>query len=293
MQTQTQSGTADSQPSQFTVSVVILTWNSERQIGQCLDSLERGLEAFSSEIIVIDNGSQDRTCAIVREMRADVQLLCNPANRGVAPARNQGVRRARGKYIVILDDDTVVRPGALDCLIHYLEDHPGVGLCGPKLVGVDGTLQLSCRLFPTLQDKLARRLPLSPATIRKLTAATEIAHWDHESSRPVDYVIGACQVIRSAALDAVGLFDERIFYGPEDVDICLRLQQAGWSVVYNPEAIVVHEERRRTRFLSSPLFWQHCRGLCYFFWKHGYLFSRRSLYASIVHCGSGTEVIND
>ena len=254
--------TGQKNASQVAVSVIILTWNSEREIEACLASLELGLRAFPSKIIVIDNGSRDRTCAIVRETRPDAQLLCNPDNRGVAAARNQGIRLAQGEYILILDDDTVVQPGALDSLIRYMESQPKVGLCGPKLTGVDGELQLSCRRFPTLIDKLARRLPSAAA--RKVTRTVEMADWDHQTIRAVDYVIGACQVIRRSALHEVGPFDERIFYGPEDVDLCLRLQQAGWRVVYNPDAVVVHRERRVTRSLRSGLTWKHVWGLGYF-----------------------------
>ena len=268
--------TGQNNASQVAVSVIILTWNSEQQIGACLASLDQGFSAFSSEVIVVDNGSRDRTRAIVRETRPDAQLLCNPDNRGVAPARNQGIRLAQGEYILILDDDTVVQPGALDVLIRYMEDRPKVGLCGPRLTDVDGKLQLSCRRFPTLIDKLARRLPsiLGQEIARK----AEMADWDHRTIREVDYVIGACQVIRRRALQEVGLLDERIFYGPEDVDMCLRLQQAGWRVVYNPDAVVVHEERRMSRSLGSGLVWKHICGLGYYFWKHGYLLSRRRLY---------------
>ena len=264
------------QGQQVVVSIIILTWNSEREIGACLASLSRGLSEFSSEVIVVDNGSQDQTCAVVRETRPDAQMLCNPENRGVAPARNQGIRLAQGEYVLILDDDTVVQPGALDVLIRYMEDRPKVGLCGPRLTDADGKLQLSCRRFPTLIDKLARRLPsiLGQETARK----AEMADWDHRTIREVDYVIGACQVIRRRALQDVGLLDERIFYGPEDVDMCLRLQQAGWRVAYNPDAVVVHEERRMSRSLGSGLVWKHICGLGYYFWKHGYLLSRRRLY---------------
>ena len=270
-----------SQKQQFTVSIIILTWNSEQHIGTCLASLERGLGTFSSEVIVIDNGSSDRTRSIIADALPGVRLVSNPENRGVAPARNQGIRLAQGKYVLILDDDTVVQPGALDCLIRYMEAHEEVGLCGPKLTGADGALQLSCRRFPTLIDKLARRLPA--VLVRNVTRATEMTDWDHGTVRAVDYVIGACQLIRRSALQEVGLFDERIFYGPEDVDMCLRLQQAGRLVVYNPEAVVVHEERRMTRSLRSGLVWKHICALGYFFWKHGYLLSRRNVYAKIAH----------
>ena len=264
---------------QVTVSIIILTWNSEQQIGACLASLDRGLSEFPSEVIVIDNGSQDQTCAVVREVLPDAQLLCNLENRGVAPARNQGIQLARGEYALILDDDTVVQPGALDVLIRYMEAHPEAGLCGPRLTDADGKLQLSCRRFPTLVDKLARRLPsiLGQEIARK----AEMADWDHRTIRGVDYVIGACQVIRRRAIQEVGLLDERIFYGPEDVDICLRLQQAGWRVVYHPDAAVVHEERRMSRSLGSGLVWKHICGLGYYFWKHGYLLSRKRLYKQL------------
>ena len=269
----------DSQAQRVKVSIIILTWNSERQIGPCLASLGQGLAAFSSEIIVVDNGSKDRSRAIVRETRPDAQLLCNSQNRGVAPARNQGIRHSRGEYVLILDDDTVVQANALDCLTRYMEEHPEVGLCGPKLIAADGATQLSCLRFPTLIDKLARRSLLPVAMASKITAEAEMVNWDHGTTRKVDCVIGACQMIRRSALEGdVGLFDERIFYGPEDFDICLRLQQAGWAVMYNPEAVVVHEARRITRSPGSGLLWKHIRGLGYYFWKHGYLLSRRRLY---------------
>jgi GT2 family glycosyltransferase len=179
----------------------------------------------------------------------------------------------------LLDDDTAVQPRAFDHLVAYLDEHREVGLCGPKLVSATGQLHLSCRLFPTVRDKLARRVP--SASARRVTHETEMADWDHNSVREVDYVIGACQVIRRAALTDVGLLDERIFYGPEDIDFCLRLHQAGWRVMYHPGAVVVHTERRVTRSCFSLLAWRHVWGLGYFFWKHGYLFSRRRLYARL------------
>lgn len=263
------------------VSIVILTWNSAAEITACLSSLARALTAFPAEVIVIDNGSRDETCTLVRQSLPEARLVCNQKNQGVAPARNQGIRLARGEYVIVLDDDTIVHPDAFDRVIRYLEAHPDVGLCGPKLIDETGALHLSCRLFPTVGDKIARRL--SSPLVRHLARQAEMADWDHCTIRDVDYVIGACQVIRRSALQTVGLFDERIFYGPEDVDLCLRLQQAGWRVVYNPEAVVVHRERRVTRSWRSSVAWKHVQSLSYFFWKHGYLFSRRRVYARLPH----------
>lgn len=276
------------QPTEVHVSVVILTWNSERQIVACLASLAQGLCVCPAEVIVVDNGSQDQTCAVVQNALPSVRLVRNAKNRGVASARNQGVRLARGQYIIVLDDDTIVQPGALDSLVCYMDAQPEVGLCGPKLTAADGSLQFSCRLFPTLADKLARRLPSAAA--QKIVSASEMADWDHNTAREVDYVIGACQVIRRRALHTVGMLDEYIFYGPEDVDLCLRLQQAGWRVVYVPDAVVVHQERRRTNSVWSGLTWKHMRSVGYFFWKHGYLLSRKKLYARIAQSRARSQV---
>jgi len=260
-------------------SIIILTWNSEEVIDACLSSLTQGVASFSYEVIVVDNGSQDRTLTTVRDGYPRARILTNLINRGVAAARNQGLRMAVGEYCLFLDDDTVVQPGALDRLITYMDAHDDVGLCGPRLIDGEGNLHLSCRLFPTLSDKFARRLPFAFA--RQLRQAVEMAGWDHASTRDVDYMIGACQVIRRTALMEVGFLDEHIFYGPEDVDFCLRLQQAGWRVVYHPEAVVFHLERRITRSFFSRLSYLHLCGLLYYFWKHGYWMSRRRLYARL------------
>ena len=262
-------------------SVVILTWNSTDVLGPCLASVPQGFTTRTYEAIVVDNGSHGLTPAALRYVFPWMQLVVNRKNRGVAPARNQGIHLAQGEYIVLLDDDTLVRPAAFEQLLTYMEAHPDVGLCGPQLVDLQGRLQLSCRLFPTLGDKLARRFPLAFA--RRISRAVEMADWDHSSVRDVDYVIGACQVIRRAALMEVGLLDERIFYGPEDIDLCLRMHKAGWRVVYNPQAVVVHRERRAARSFLSRLGWRHLWGVMYYFCKYRYLFSRRRLYARLAN----------
>ena len=264
---------------QVSVSIIILTWNSEHEIAACLTSLAQGLGEFSFEVIVIDNGSQDKTCAVIEATGLEVRLVRNAVNRGVAPARNQGISLACGEYILILDDDTTTQPGAFDCLIRYMENQPEVGLCGPKLTDAAGNLRLSCGHFPTLVNKLARCMPSIVA--RKVNRMTEMADWDHRTTREVDYVIGACQLIRRRALQEVGLYDENFFYGAEDFDMCLRMWQIGWRVMYNPDATIVHKERRASRSLKSGLLWKHVWALGYFFYKHGYLLSRRRLYTRL------------
>jgi N-acetylglucosaminyl-diphospho-decaprenol L-rhamnosyltransferase len=255
------------------MSIVILTWNSRALLTACLEALPAATAPLPTEVIVVDNGSRDGTAEWLTA-RSDVVTITNPTNRGVAPARNQGLRRARGELVALLDVDTVPAPGSFTTLVARLRSAPDVGLVGPKLVDAEGALQYSCRRFPTLVDKVLRRLPERFG--RALADDVELRWWDHAGVRDVDYVIGACQVIRKAALDRVGLLDERIFYGPEDVDLCLRMHRAGWRVEYVPEAVVMHLERRVTRKLLSTLTARHVYGLGYFFWKHRYILTRPS-----------------
>ena len=266
------------------LSIVVVTWNSRALLERCLAALPAATAGLATEVIVVDNGSRDGTAELLdAAVRSDgaapgvagpreLVVIRNGTNRGVAPARNQGLRRARGALVALLDVDTVPAPGAFVVLADELRRVPRAGLVGPKLVGVDGALQYSCRRFPSLLDKIGRRLP--DRLGRALTEDVELRSWDHGSVRAVDYVIGACQVMRAAALAEVGLLDERIFYGPEDVDLCLRLQRAGWTVLYVPSAVVMHLERRVTRKLWSVLTVRHLQGVAYYFWKHGYLFRR-------------------
>jgi GT2 family glycosyltransferase len=253
------------------MSIVILTWNSRALLTACLAALPAATAPLPTEVIVVDNGSRDGTAEMLAG-RADVVTITNPTNRGVAPGRNQGLARARGELVALLDVDTVPAPGSFATLAARLRAVPGVGLVGPKLVDPDGALQYSCRRFPTLVDKLLRRLPAGFG--RGVVDDVELRWWDHAGVREVDYVIGACQLIRRSALDEVGLLDEHIFYGPEDVDLCLRMHRAGWRVEYVPEAVVMHLERRVTRKLLSTLTARHVYGLGYFFWKHRYLLTR-------------------
>ncbi len=256
------------------VSIVILTWNSRALLTECLAALPAATASLATEVIVVDNGSRDGTAEMLAG-RDDVVTITNRSNRGVAPARNQGLRRARGELVALLDVDTVPAPGSFATLVARMRSAPRVGLVGPKLVDADGGLQYSCRRFPTLVDKVLRRLPARFG--RSVVDDVELRWWDHAGVREVDYVIGACQLIRRIALEEVGLLDEHIFYGPEDVDLCLRMHRAGWRVEYVPEAVVMHLERRVTRKLLSTLTARHVYGLGYFFWKHGYLLTRPSV----------------
>lgn len=259
------------------LSIIILSWNSKEDLKKCLVSIYENTSLKEKEIIVVDNGSEDGSIEFIGENYPEINLIKNKKNRGVGPARNQGMRIANGEYILVLDVDTEIKPAAIDNLIKGMEENLDVGLSGPKLVYPHGGLQYSCRKFPTVLSKfIFRRLPekLSSQFLYK----EEYRDWDHSSLRYVGYVIGACQIIRKKAMAQVGLYDERIFYGPEDIDYCLRMWKAGWKVLYNPKAEILHKEARITRGIlnqiKNPIFWEHLKGLIIYFWKHKYLFGR-------------------
>jgi GT2 family glycosyltransferase len=146
-----------------------------------------------------------------------------------------------------------------------------VGVVGARLEDPDGRLQYTCRTFPTLLSKIGRQLP--PAMAARVLQQSELRGWDHAAPRDVGYVIGACQLIRRRALEQVGAYDPRIFYGPEDVDLCLRMWRAGWRVRYEPAAVFTHHERRvaRSSPWRNPVTRAHAAGLAWYFWKHRYL----------------------
>lgn len=256
------------------LSILILTWNAKGHLLRCLDSL-KACTVPDWEIIVVDNGSTDGTVEYLEALQraGEIRVVFNGRNLGVGPARNEGFKVARGQYILSLDVDTEVQPGAIEHLVAVMDKHGDVGLCAARLHGPDGELQHTCRHFPTLQSKLFRQLPgpLRSALLQE----DELLDWDHRGLRYVGYVIGACQMIRHTALAHVGAYDPAIFYGPEDVDICLRMWQAGWKVLYDGDAVIIHHERRITknwRRLFSRTTRAHMKSLVYYFLKHRYLF---------------------
>jgi GT2 family glycosyltransferase len=250
------------------VTVIVVTHSVRPDLELCLASIESHA-GVPVETIVVDNASTDDTRAWVREAHPDVRLVELDRNIGVA-ARERGLELARSPYAMFLDSDAQLTPGALPAMVGALEEHAEWGLLGPKLVYEDGSLQLSCRRFPPLYLPLLRRPPLdrffgeSEPVRRHLMEDV-----DHERPRPVQYVLGACQLFRVDLARKAGPFDSRIFYGPDDVDWCIRIRDAGGEVVYFPAATVVHRYRRMTRHQPlSRAAYRHLKAFAYFHWKY-------------------------
>jgi GT2 family glycosyltransferase/lipopolysaccharide/colanic/teichoic acid biosynthesis glycosyltransferase len=229
------------------VSVVIVSYNSRSVLSPCLESLAKHSLFGATEVIVVDNASSDGTPTMVRESHPWVRLIAGRKNLGFSRGVNIGIREASGQYILILNPDTAVRRDSIEKLVLFMERNPGAGIVGPKLVYHDGALQYSCRRFYTWKVLVLRRTFLgkvfkdSPALAEHL-----MLEFDHDSTREVDWILGACLLVRKEAVDSVGLLDERFFLYFEDVDWCYRMKQRGWKVFYHPDSVVIHSYARES-----------------------------------------------
>ncbi|MBC8043831.1 MAG: glycosyltransferase family 2 protein [Rhizobacter sp.] len=256
------------------LSIVIITWKAKELLRRCLQSIYRETTQTLFDVILIDNASGDGTLEMLASEFPAVKVIRNAHNRGVAPARNQGLKIAEGEFILILDVDTEITKAALDKMVAFMNRHSTIGILGAKLFFGDGSVQDSCKRYPTVLTPFLRRLDFIPA-VKHLPAYRyqTMADWNHDSTIEVDYLIGACQMIRRTVFSEIGYLDDKIFYGPEDIDFCLRARQADWKIVYYHEAEILHYHQRITRKLFSAITFKHISGLIYFFRKHHYLFS--------------------
>ena len=228
--------------------------------------IERSLESVRRhETIVVDNGSSDGTVAFVRERFPDVRLI-EQENLGMGAGNNAGMRVASGAYFLLLNSDAWVLGDAIDRLVAFAEAHPEAAVVGPRLRNPDGTLQRSARGFPTLW-----RLATEYLFLRKLAPRSTLLNafygggFAHDEPREVDWLYGACLLVRRDAADAVGLFDEEFFMFSEETDWCYRFRAAGWTVWFCPDAEVVHVGGASH---GGRLFRENLRSQLRFFAKH-------------------------
>ncbi|HXV56725.1 MAG TPA: glycosyltransferase family 2 protein [Gaiellaceae bacterium] len=249
------------------VSIVVVAYDVRDEVLACLESIERHAPPVTVEVFLVDNGSEDGTAEAVAGAFPWVELVRLPRNVGVA-ARNEGLRRARGRMRMFLDSDAKLTPGALAELVSFLDASPRVGLVGPRLVYEDGSLQLSARRYPPVFLPLMRRPPLERFLGDSERVRRHLMEDDpHDRTRDVEYVLGACQLFTERAQAAAGEVEE-IFFGPDDVDWCLRIRTAGLAVVYHPAATVVHAYRRTSaRHPFSTVAFRQLAAFARFQWK--------------------------
>jgi len=220
------------------VSIVIVNWNTCALLSQCLRSVEREVDSIPHEVWVVDNGSSDDSVAMLRRDFPHVHVIESRVNLGFAGANNLAMQRSTGRYLLLLNTDAIVQPGSIRALLDLAEAEPRAGIVGAHLLNPDGSFQASYTNFPTLWQEFLILSTLG----RRLRGRWYPSHGPEEERGPqrVDYVEGACLLVRRAALEQVGGLDEGYFMYAEEVDWCRRMAAQGWEVWYQPVARVVH-----------------------------------------------------
>jgi hypothetical protein len=222
------------------LSVIVVTHNHADYLARCLAALVTEVELLGGEVILIDNQSDDASLAVARRF-PQVRVHLNAQRCGFAANYNRGMALARGRYLLLLNPDTEVLPGALANLLNFMEQQPGVGLCGGQLLFPDGTIQPSPRRFPNFGTLIARRTPLRLFLADSwLNKRHLMADLDHSQPQAVDWLLGACLFVRRQVLETVGPLDEGYFLYVEDIDWARRIHQAGWQIYYVPSAQIIH-----------------------------------------------------
>ncbi len=221
------------------LAIVIVNFNAREHVENCLASLAAAPPLTPHETVVVDNASADGSAAAIRGRFPGVAVLEETANRGFAAANNVGIRATRGELVLLLNNDTLVPAGAIDALVERLDARPEAAVAGPRLVDAAGEPELSfgpmLSPFGELRQKAItglyrRRVAPAAAWVRRVTRV----------EREVDWVSGACLLVRRSAAEAAGLIDERYFLYTEDVDFCAAIRAQGHRVLFTPSAAVVH-----------------------------------------------------
>jgi GT2 family glycosyltransferase len=245
------SSTGHSSTNRFDVSLIIVSFNTRNVLRESLESIERERGNLRLEIFVVDNNSRDGSVEMVQTEFPYVRVMRSQVNLGFGAANNLALELANGRYVVLLNSDAFLCPDSLKLSVEYMDRHPEVGLAGGRLVGRDFALQPSARMFPTILSDflvlsgLAHRFPKS-----RFFGRFDRTWADPMQPAEVDWVPGAFSIVRSEVLQKVGFFDPDFFLYSEEVDLCRRIQGAGYKIMYWPDIVVIHIGGESSRYLK-------------------------------------------
>jgi len=254
----------------MTLSIVIVNYNTEKLLRGCLESVYAGANGTPFDIYVVDNNSCDRSVEMVRSEFPKVKVIENASNAGFSKANNTAISQTKADYVLLLNPDTLVIGDAVDRVMRYMDAHPKVGICGCKVLNKDRTLQLACRRsIPTPKVAFFRLSGLSRLFPNNQTMARyNMTYEDPERTHEVDAVSGAFLMIRREAIEEIGLLDEKFFMYGEELDWCLRAKRDGWTVMYHPEAEIIHYKGESTKSNSRKAAFEFYRAMYLFHKKH-------------------------
>ncbi len=252
------------------LSIIIVSYKSLDWVVKCLGALTADSAGLETEMLVIDNDSRDGAAETLPARFPRVRVQVNFENLGFARAVNQGIAATRGEFVLLMNPDCEVRPGATAALVEFLRAHPKTAIAAPRVLDPDGSVQYSARSFPDHLTFLFNRYSLITWLFpgNRWSRRYLLSDWDHASVRDVDWVSGACMLVRRAAIVQVGPMDEAFFMFNEDVDWCRRMRLAGWGVTYVPAAEVVHWVGASRKRVAPRVIVERHRGMIHYFHKH-------------------------
>lgn len=222
------------------LSIIVVNWNTRELTRACLDSVFSNIGDLEAEVILIDNASTDGSADLVEEEFPQVRLLRNNTNRGFAAANNQGFELAQGRYILMLNSDTLVHGRVLQSSVEYLDSRPSVGAMGCRVLNGDGSVQLTCHQFPSLLNQFLMAAGLWKLKRPRWFGRYLMTDWQRDSERHVDVITGCYLMFRRELLTEVGTLDENFFFFGEETDWCRRVSQAGWELRFAPVGEITH-----------------------------------------------------
>jgi N-acetylglucosaminyl-diphospho-decaprenol L-rhamnosyltransferase len=258
------------QESTVNLSCIIVNYYSSATLKNCLESVYQTLRNISFEVIIVDNSQNDPGMASLKESYPQVRVIQSSNNIGFAKANNQAALFAQGKTLLFLNPDTLLADQAIEGMVTHLESNLDIGALGPKVLNTDGTLQYSCRRFPTLMtgffnrySLLSRWFPSNPYTVQYL-----MKDFNHDENREVDWLSGCCLMVPHTIFKKAGGFDEHYFLFNEDIDLCRAIGQNGFKVMYFPLAKITHHvSTSNSKVPARIIIQRHC-GMKHYYGKH-------------------------
>ncbi len=251
------------------LSIVILCWNDLKVISDCLQSIFAHTHEITFEVIVSDNGSTDESVGFIRKNFPQVHVIENGANLRFAKGNNVGIEASKGEYVLILNPDTIIHDGALDRFVQFAQRHPEAGGFGCKVLNRDGSYQGPARPFPTVWRDWIAALYLRPlGYLSDAFVADKYVRWQGDTEREIDWQSGCCVMVRATLLKQIGGFDERFYYYYEDVDLCHKIWDAGYPILYTPEATITHLVGQSVKSFRVAFELDKHRNRYRYFYKH-------------------------
>lgn len=250
------------------VSIIIVNWNTREILRDCLRSVYENAGKVDFDVIVIDNASTDGSAEMVRTEFDKVQLIANASNRGFAAANNQGMAVAGGRYVLLLNSDTIVLDGAIAKTVEFADAHPEAGVVGCRVLNPDRSLQPTCFLYPSVLNLLLAATYLNKLLPRSRFFGRErMTWWSRDDVREVEVVTGCYMLVRREAIDRVGVMDEDYFMYGEETDWCWRFRRAGWRPMFTPAAEIIHLGGQSTAQIRPQMLLQLRSAVLLFFRK--------------------------